>query len=389
MSICAARIPVVVATGLVRGLRDPTMPGFIFFPVDDPQRGRFIRRYLMAVGASAMVVFLFFAAFLADVLSMHGLINAALLTLFFVVAFYVVFRSGLNLRFSDPSLTIPQILSSTLVTLYVLYESKDGHGVLSMIYLVSFTFGVVRLSTRQLLALTAFTAVSYALLIGWQWHADPDPYLLKRKVLTWIALISVLAFFSVIGGYVSKLRKDVADSRKRLEAAMLQVQNMAARDELTGVFNRRTLADVLNVHKNRADRYGTIFSVLMLDIDHFKRVNDTYGHQNGDRVLKAFAAAISSGLRSTDILGRYGGEEFLAVLDQTPLGNIPVAAARLCALAREINLDEIASGFRISVSVGGAQYRKTEDWQATIERADQALYRAKDGGRDRFEMEFA
>ena len=334
-----------------------------------------------------MVIVLLFAAYLADVLSLHAFWIAALLTLFFVVVYYVVFRSGFNLRFKDPSLTIPQILCSALVALYALYASKDGHGVLSMIYLVSFSFGVFRLSTRQLLSLTAFTAVSYALLIGLQWHADPDPYLLKRKVLTWFALISVLSFFSLIGGYVGRLRKELADSKRRLEAAMLKVQDMAARDELTGVFNRRTLSDVLNGHKKRADRYGTTFSVMMLDIDHFKRVNDTHGHQNGDRVLKAFAQTVSAGLRGTDILGRYGGEEFLAVLDQTPIDRVPVAAKRMCALVRQINLDEIANGFRISVSVGCAQYRKSEDWQATIERADQALYRAKDGGRDRFEVE--
>ena len=303
----------------------------------------------------------------------------------------IMLRSGLNLRFSDPSLTIPQILSSTLVTLYVLYESKDGHGVLSMIYLVSFTFGVFRLSTRQLLALTAFTAVSYALLIGWQWHADPDPYLLKRKVLTWIALISVLAFFSVIGGYVSKLRKDVADSRKRLEAAMLQVQNMAARDELTGVFNRRTLADVLNVHKNRADRYGTIFSVLMLDIDHFKRVNDTYGHQNGDRVLKAFAAAISSGLRSTDILGRYGGEEFVVIMPDTTQALAQQAADRIRALIADAPFT-IGRGesLRVTMSGGVATTNPPDETIDTqLKRADDALYRAKHNGRNCIETERA
>lgn len=348
-----------------------------------------MRRYLMAAGASVMVVVLLFAAYLADVLGMRAFLNAALLTLFFVIAYYVIFRSGFNLRFSDPSLTIPQIVCSMAVALYALYESNDGDGVLTMIYLVSFMFGVFRLSTRQLLVLTAIAAISYALVIGVQWHADPSPYILKRKALTWIALTSVLVFFSLTGGYVSKLRKDIADSKKRLEAAVLRIEDLASKDELTGVFNRRTLVTVLNQQKNRADRYRIPFSVLMLDIDHFKRVNDTYGHQGGDKVLKEFATAVSGCLRNTDVFGRYGGEEFLAILEQTPLAHVPIAAARLCALARQLRFDELASEFRISVSVGGAQYRIPEDWQMTVDRADEALYRAKNGGRDRFELETA
>lgn len=358
----------------------------MIFPTDDPQQAHRIRRLLMAAGASAMVVALLFVSYRLNVLTLRAFVNAALLTLFFVIAFYAIFRSGLNLRFRDPSLTLPQIVASTLVILYVLQESPSGHGVLSLIYLVSFLFGVFRLSTRQLLGLTAFVALSYGLIISLQWHPEADLDETRRKLLNWIVLISVLAFFSIMGGYISRLRKEVADSKARLEDALLRIENLAARDELTGVFNRRTLADVLTVQKNRADRYRTTFTVLMMDIDFFKRVNDTHGHQAGDLVLKRFASAAAACLRSIDVFGRYGGEEFLAVLEQTPLARVSVVAERLCACARQLDLDQIAAGFRISVSVGCAEYRKTEDWQTTVARADQALYRAKETGRDRFEL---
>lgn len=168
---------------------------------------------------------------------------------------------------------------------------------------------------------------------------------------------------------------------------MQRIEHLASKDELTGVFNRRTLVTVLNQQKNRADRYRTQFSVLMIDLDHFKRVNDTYGHHGGDKVLRDFATAASECLRITDVFGRYGGEEFLAILEQTPIEHVPVVAARLCALARQLRFDELASELRISVSVGCAQFRSPEDWQMTVDRADEAMYRAKNGGRDRFEME--
>ena len=343
----------------------------------------------MAAGASSMVVALLFIAYLLDVLSLRTFVNAALLTLFFVMAFYAVFRSGLNLRFRDPSLTLLQILCSTLVILYTLYESKHAHGVLALIYMVSFLFGVFRLSTRELLSLTAFVSLSYGAIIAVRWHSRADTGDFKLMLLSWIVLTAVLVFFSIMGGYISRLRKEVAESKVRLEKALLRIENMAARDELTDLINRRSLIDILKIQKSRGDRYGTTFSILMVDIDFFKRVNDTLGHQAGDMVLKNFAQAASASLRETDLLGRYGGEEFMAVLDQTPLDKSGIVAGRLCALARKLTFDETARELRISVSIGAAEYRKPEQWQATVERADQALYRAKHAGRDRFELENA
>jgi diguanylate cyclase len=343
----------------------------------------------MASGASGMVVMLLFAAYLLDLLNLRAFLTATAFVLVFVVLFYAIFRSDLNLRFRDPSLTLLQILASTLVILYVLSQSEEGHGILSLIYMVAFMFGVFRLSTRELLSLTAFVAFSYALIIAVQWNPEAvaDSRAFNLKLLNWIVLTSVLIFFSIMGGYISKLRKDVAASRVQLEKAMLRIETMAARDELTDLINRRSLVDLLKQSKSRGDRYGTTFSMLMVDIDFFKRVNDTFGHQAGDVVLKTFAQAASASLRATDVMGRYGGEEFMAVLDQTPVDNCAVVAERLCSLARQLNFDQLAAGFRITISIGGAEYRKPEEWQATVERADQALYRAKSAGRDRFELD--
>ncbi len=341
---------------------------------------------MMASGASMLVVVLFLAAYLLDLLDLEAFATAALLVVGFIVLFYAVFRSGLNLRFRDPSLTLAQIAASNLVILYALYQSKDGQGILALICMLSFLFGVFRLSTRELLTLTAFVAFSYALIIAVHWfpEADADPDAFNRQVLNWIVLTSVLGFFSVMGGYVSKLRKDLADSKARLEKALQRIEHMVSTDELTGVQNRRSLIDFLDRQKSRADRFGSAFSVLMVDIDHFKRINDTHGHHAGDLVLSAFARAAVVNFRPTDVFGRYGGEEFLVLLEQTPVQSIRVVAERLCALARGLIFDDLEPGLRITVSIGGTDYRKLETWQTTVKRADQALYQAKAGGRDRF-----
>ena len=344
---------------------------------------------MMATGASAMVLALFFAAHMLNLLDRKAFVTAMLLTLGFVVLFFAIFRSGLNLRFRDPSLTLPQVLAATLVILYALSRSEEGHGILALIYMVPFLFGVFRLSTRQLLGVTAFVAVSYALIIGIQWGSEIDTDLsaFHRKVLNWIVLTSVLTFFSIMGGYISFLRRNLTVSKERLEAALVRIEHVAAHDELTGVFNRRSLVDVLQQQKHRVDRYGKTFSILMIDIDHFKRINDTHGHAAGDVVLARLARAVADSLRQSDSFGRYGGEEFLAVLDQTSLEGASMFGGRVCALAKCLQFDEFNALLRVTVSVGIAEYRPREEWQRTIERADQALYRAKSGGRDRIARE--
>ncbi len=357
---------------------------------DQKQRLR-LQRWLMATGASGMVLALFFAAYLLNFLDRRTFVTAMLLTLGFVGLFYAAFRTNLNLRFRDPSLTLPQIVAATLVILYVLSQSQSGHGVLAMIYVMPFLFGVFRLTTQQLLGLTAFVAVSYALIIRFQWgvEIETDPHAFHLKLLNWIVLTTVLAYFSVMGGYISRMRRNLTESKASLEAALQRIQGMAARDELTGVYNRRSLVDILKQQKSRVDRYGKTFSVLMIDLDHFKRVNDTYGHHAGDVVLKSFARAAAASLRGNDVFGRYGGEEFLVIVEQTTLDQSSVVAGRLCDLARKLVFDELASGLRITVSIGGTEYRPQEAWEVTVDRADKALYRAKQGGRDRFELAIA
>jgi len=353
----------------------------------DPQQRHRIRRWLMASATSAMAVGLFFAAHIFGGLPLHAFVNAALLTALFVVVFYVAFRSGLNKRFRDASLTKPQILASALVILYVLFESPDNHGVVALIFLVAFLFGVFRLSTRELLTLSVVVSFAYALIIARQMQLDVDASELNRRLLNWIVLTTVLVFFSVMGGYISRLRKKAQDSKVQLEKALLRIEHLATRDELTGLPNRRSLVEFLGGQASRANRHGTNFSVLLLDIDLFKRVNDTHGHLAGDVVLQSLARAASSCVRSNDSLGRYGGEEFMVILDHSPLHSATIVAQRLCQCARELRFEDWAPDLRISVSIGVSEYSRSEDWQVTIARADRALYRAKNAGRDRFEQE--
>ena len=345
-----------------------------------------MRRFLLGAGAAMMVLLLLALSSALGILPRKAFLAASGMMIALLAAFFLAFRTGFNKRFSDPSLTLAQILASTLVIVYCLAQSPRGHGILALIYMVSFLFGVFRLSTRELLGLTIFVAVSYGLILAMQGRANPNPERIGEDILRWIVVVAVLTFFSFMGGYISQLRKKLAEANVGLQMAMRRIEELAARDELTGVLNRRSMMEVLAQHKGRADRYGVCHSVLMMDLDFFKRVNDTYGHAAGDAVLCAFSSAAASMLRETDRFGRYGGEEFLAVLDQTPLDAACAVGERICAATKELTFG-FDGKLRISVSIGIAQYRAKEEWKSMVERADRALYRAKEGGRDRVERQ--
>lgn len=359
----------------------------MIFPRDNPQQAHRIRRLLIAAGASAVVLALLGLASLLGVLPPGVFLRAAVLMLVPALIFFAIFRMGINLRFRDGSLTLPQIFVSTLFILYVLYETPGAHLTLSLIFMMSFLFGVFRLSTRQLLALTAFVSLSYAAIVAVQTYPFADRGRLDQNILHWAVLTTLLVFFSVMGGYVSGLRKKLKEANSGLEMALSRIEKLAGQDELTGVLNRRSLSEVLARQKARVDRYGGVFSMLVIDLDYFKSINDTRGHAMGDAVLVQFAKAASACLRQCDTFGRYGGEEFLAVLDQTHVEGACVLGSRICEMARQLQIDGFEDSMRMTVSVGVAQYRPREEWQAMIERADKALYRAKAGGRDRIERE--
>ena len=160
---------------------------------------------------------------------------------------------------------------------------------------------------------------------------------------------------------------------------------MAIRDVLTGLYNRRHVMELLDYEKNRSSRGGGIFCLGMLDIDRFKNVNDTYGHLVGDAVLRAIATTIKTTMRNTEYCARYGGEEFLIVLTQTNINGALIGVERVRTNIEKIPFPDIGSDFKITISIGLSEYKMREDVDSIIARADKALYRAKNGGRNRDE----
>ena len=161
------------------------------------------------------------------------------------------------------------------------------------------------------------------------------------------------------------------------------LEQQAYTDALTGTYNRARLQGLLNVEMQRSQRHGTPFSVMLCDLDHFKRVNDTYGHQVGDDVLKMAAHLIKSNIRVEDIVARCGGEEFMVVSPQSDKSSTQLLAEKLRELIHATPFPKLGN---LTCSFGVAQFVAGDTVRTLTERADQALYRAKDLGRNRVEV---
>jgi diguanylate cyclase (GGDEF)-like protein len=180
--------------------------------------------------------------------------------------------------------------------------------------------------------------------------------------------------------------------RKHLEARLREVnralKHASLHDALTGLVNRRHLLEHMGAEAARRAREPRPFSLALFDVDHFKKVNDTYGHEAGDRVLKAVAGLLSGEngrLRAADLGGRWGGEEFLILMPETGLGEAMVLAERLRAGIAGHAMDDNGAAFRVTASFGVAEGLAGESFDDAIRRADAALYRAKHNGRNRVE----
>ena len=175
----------------------------------------------------------------------------------------------------------------------------------------------------------------------------------------------------------------VAVNKRQLESANTKLQELALRDGLTGLLNRRYWESCLEREFARHQRYDNPVSLVIFDIDHFKRVNDTYGHQTGDEVIRETARITSQLVRETDFAGRYGGEEFVVLLPGTTLDGAAQFAERLRSTIERQQLDYQGSPLTFTVSLGVATLADDmAGYKALLERADKALCQSKEGGRN-------
>jgi diguanylate cyclase (GGDEF)-like protein len=308
-------------------------------------------------------------------------ISVAATVLGAVIAFHIVFRSGLNARFREPSLTLPQLLISLLTMLVVAYLERATQIALVPFILITFSFGIFRMSTRSLILLSAGCLAAYFGVIMLRGHAEAYAYPFHIDLVQWCVLALTLPGMILVGKQIQNLRQLLRATRYQLE----HYEEKSVRDDLTGLYNRRQLQAELEQAKLQADTMSVPFTICLIDIDHFKEINDNNGHLAGDTILKEFAKVARDSIRDTDVLGRYGGDEFLQILPDTDMKGAVMHAERLRVYAHFLNFEKVHAEKHISLSIGVAQYRSGDKILDLISRADAALYQAKQMGRNRVE----
>ena len=372
-------------TKAIKKMGSKTASHFSIIPKDDPKQALRLRRFFISLAIYTFNLSLSYLAYRAGIMKLQTLYGFCILLLVIIIILYIVFRTGLNLWMSDPSLTSIQMCVACLVVMYGIYYANEVRGLFFSMYILILLFGIFRLYTRQFLFVSAFALLTYGADIVLLNIFRSQYIHLKIECFQWLGLAIVLISVSFIGGNISSIRRELSVSRKKLQSSLTVIREMAIHDDLTGFYNRHHLMDLIDSENNRSVRTGSVFSLVMMDIDKFKNINDTYGHQIGDQVLRTFAAIIRSILRKTDFCGRYGGEEFLIVLTQTNIQAAKVFAERICNCIENSFFSCLGPDSRVTVSIGLTEYRMQEDIEKTISRADELLYKAKNGGRNRVE----
>jgi diguanylate cyclase (GGDEF)-like protein len=248
--------------------------------------------------------------------------------------------------------------------------------------LLGLTFAALYLTRARLrlIALSTWAAASLGLVAHVKSGANAD---IPNEFLVWscYSLLLVVALF--VADQVARLREALTGRTEELERALTRVRDLAMRDDLTGLYNRRQLMEYLYRQKASADRGTLSFALCYVDLDHFKRVNDLFGHKQGDEVLRAFAEIARKVVREEDFVARIGGEEFVLVLTNATLTDAVQVSNRLRRQTQLMVIDPKAPDFAVTASVGVAAYRAREAVEQLMSRADSAMYAAKTQGRNR------
>ncbi|MCX7786769.1 MAG: GGDEF domain-containing protein [Spirochaetes bacterium] len=213
---------------------------------------------------------------------------------------------------------------------------------------------------------------------------DDRWYQLQEKVITWPDGRTTKYSIAVDITELKETQNRLAEAHAQLALKNKMLEKLSITDSLTGLYNRLKIDEVLEITLYAAKRYGRTFSLLLIDIDHFKNVNDRFGHLVGDKVLKQMTEVFRSQIRKTDHLGRWGGEEFLIVAEDTDLQAAGQLAEKLRKAVESAFFPEVGT---VTISLGVATWRDSDDRITIVQRADNALYKAKESGRNQIVVE--
>ena len=349
----------------------------------DPRRRTLVGMALLALtlmAASAAVMLL--VAHSSTTVDQTALQWWAALSVGGLVVMTAFIRSGETARLRDPSLTIPQMVWTITSGAVAYVLAGDARGlVLSVLAMILF-FGTFGLTVAEVIGIGVYALLAFASAIGVssRFNANASGYL---DIAYALMVLIVLSGCIALNLRIQRIRAKLQQQREALAQALEVNRELATRDELTGLINRRAMLDLMALEHSRSLRSGRPLLLAQLDIDHFKPINDQHGHATGDRALQAFAGTVRASVRDTDVLARWGGEEFVLMLTDTSADHARELLERIRQAVQALEIAHSAGSLQLTVSIGLAQHLPGDTVEHTLERADQALYRAKALGRNR------
>jgi diguanylate cyclase (GGDEF)-like protein len=301
------------------------------------------------------------------------------------VLFYLALsETGFTERFKDHYFVVPQLFISVMIMLAFTWIAPEV-GVMFLCTLFTvFNFGSLRSTPWQ----TALAWTMMAAGLAWLFLMTDLPISLPHhgpveRFATMLVFVLTIGRCMFLGIFSSSMRASLYQSGQKLKEAYRRIEELAELDELTGAFNRRCIMRVLDEEIARSRRNGQPCSIALIDLDWFKRINDAYGHPTGDEVLRTFAITMFANIRTIDRFGRYGGEEFLLVLPNTPAEAATRLLDRLRAIVADLDWSAFSAGMQVTLSAGVTALRTDEHSDNFLARADKALYASKAQGRNR------
>jgi|TARA_Y100000589_G_scaffold42801_1_gene35878 diguanylate cyclase (GGDEF)-like protein len=302
------------------------------------------------------------------------------------LGFVLFMLLGLNRRLSEPSMIMPLMVWSTTGILLTALVVDQVRLCVMMIFFAIVQMGVLQASFRQFAWLAGYCVFGYAVILGVVSGYWPEVVDLRGEWIQW-GLFSVMVLAMILlASEISTIRSQLSRRNLQLADIVERIHDMAVKDEMTGFYRRRHAMELLAKACGQSARGAYQLAVVYLDLDHFKRINDDYGHRIGDRVLERFAEVARRHLSGQDFAARLGGEEFMLVLPVSDPDEASNLAEGILLGMRSQRFEE-APGLAVTVSAGLAMYRREETPEQVILRADRALYQAKESGRDKLVVE--
>lgn len=299
-----------------------------------------------------------------------------------LLVIYALIRSGFSSRWADPSLAFVQMLYAIACNAAAFVIAGHGRGVTLSILAVILMFGMFGLSMGQVVTVAVYGLVLFgaaAMYAEQHLLTDESAGLFVAYVFMVLVVLSASTFLT---WRLQQMSAYIRNQKNQLTLALAKIQQIATRDELTGLANRRFMLEKMREETHRAERSSKPLLFAILDIDHFKQINDTYGHHAGDRALQSFSTLVQANIRAHDMLARWGGEEFVILLTDTEVAIGLSCLERIRAKVAAIDIDLGSQQLKLTVSMGATQYTVGENTDKTMARADAALYDAKTKGRN-------